>query len=533
MTMTATAIKRMAMMMVAAMSRPRRPLPPTASIIRRLSTTTSTRSVSSPDEPTTNTTTNTTSTNTTSTTSTSTMPDVQTTNSTAPSTITPLSDATATNTTTHASSISFPDTATDNSATSSIPSPDNPTTAADTTAPAAAADENADTVRALHELGVRVTRVRKLHGWVLRERRAHVRDTAELLVSLGVAPGGAVAALLERCPAAVLCPPADAQAQRRLWLSLCDRRDEPAAGPGVADGGGGGGGRGGAGGGVELANVVQRFPETFFLTASPEQRANQQDNIALLLSAGLHRRVLARLLAAAPQLFCRPAADNGAAVAALHRFHRSLGGSERDARAWLAKLLSQDAHALAGDSPERLAGLAALLRRRLALSDRELLRVATGVRGSPPAGPAIGAVLRFCRSELGCDDADEEEGDDGAGGSGGGGDAAVRRVLLACPTLLSFPAEILAENLKVLLSLGASLRAVRACPSSLELTAPIVRHRASRLRAAGCDVARGGGALSLIAGTRREFEDRLATLGHTKARPLFNPVAPPPDAGER
>ncbi|XP_078453193.1 transcription termination factor 2, mitochondrial-like [Lampetra planeri] len=524
MTMTATAIKRMAIMMVAAMSRPRRPLPPTASIVRRLSTTTSTRSISSPNEPTTNSTSTTTSTNT--------VPDVQTTNSTAPSTITPLADATATNTTTHASSISFPDTATDNSATSSIPSPDNPTAAADTTAPAA--DENADTVRALRELGVRVTRVRKLHGWVLRERRAHVRDTAELLVSLGVAPGGAVAALLERCPAAVLCPPADAQAQRRLWLSLCDRRDEPAAGPEVADGGGGGGGRGGAGGGGELANVVQRFPETFFLTASPEQRANQQDNIALLLSAGLHRRVLARLLAAAPQLFCRPAADNGAAVAALHRFHRSLGGSERDGRAWLAKLLSQNAHALAGDSPERLAGLAALLRRRLALSDRELLRVATGVRGSPPAGPAIGAVLRFCRSELGCDDAYEEEGDDGAGGGGGGGgDAAVRRVLLACPTLLSFPAEILAENLKVLLSLGASLRAVRAYPSSLELTAPIVRHRASRLRAAGCDVARGGGALSLIAGTRREFEDRLATLGHTKARPLFNPVAPPPDAGER
>ncbi|CAN0430472.1 unnamed protein product [Lampetra planeri] len=468
--MTATAIKRMAIMMVAAMSRPRRPLPPTASIVRRLSTTTSTRSISSPNEPTTNSTSTTTSTNT--------VPDVQTTNSTAPSTITPLADATATNTTTHASSISFPDTATDNSATSSIPSPDNPTAAADTTAPAA--DENADTVRALRELGVRVTRVRKLHGWVLRERRAHVRDTAELLVSLGVAPGGAVAALLERCPAAVLCPPADAQAQRRLWLSLCDRRDEPAAGPEVADGGGGGGGRGGAGGGGELANVVQRFPETFFLTASPEQRANQQvqrhgrhvhqwqqqqhisfiiisdivnvdmDNIALLLSAGLHRRVLARLLAAAPQLFCRPAADNGAAVAALHRFHRSLGGSERDGRAWLAKLLSQNAHALAGDSPERLAGLAALLRRRLALSDRELLRVATGVRGSPPAGPAIGAVLRFCRSELGCDDAYEEEGDDGAGGGGGGGgDAAVRRVLLACPTLLSFPAEILAENLKV------------------------------------------------------------------------------------
>ncbi|XP_075921531.1 uncharacterized protein LOC142924031 [Petromyzon marinus] len=284
MTLTATAIKRMAMM-AAAMSRPRHPLPTTASIVRRLSTTTSTRSVSCPDVPTTTTTSTTTNT-----TSTSTTPDVQTANSTAPSTITlladvptifattaasisiPLPDAAATNNTTHASSISSPDTATDNSATSSIPSPDNPT--ADTAAAAAAApaaDENADTARAPRELGV----TRKLRGWVLRERRAHVRDTAELLVSLGAAPGGAVAALLERCPAAVPCPPADAQAQRRPWLSLCDRRDGPAAGSGVADGGGGGG-RGGAGGGGELANVVQRFPETFFLTASPGQRANQQ-----------------------------------------------------------------------------------------------------------------------------------------------------------------------------------------------------------------------------------------------------------------
>ncbi|KAJ8249962.1 hypothetical protein COCON_G00231780 [Conger conger] len=177
--------------------------------------------------------------------------------------------------------------------------------------------ENQLTVDALYDLSVDIRKVRKLKGWVLLQRTAYVRETAGLLRDLG-ADGPAIARVLEQHPEAVLCRPEEVRAQRELWASVCPNNRD-------------------------LVGIIEKFPASFFTVT---HQASQKANIEYFQSLKLNKRIVSKLLASAPQSFCRPVEENQEAVRALTEAYLSLGGEEGNLRIWLQKLLSQNPFAL-------------------------------------------------------------------------------------------------------------------------------------------------------------------------------------------
>ncbi|XP_061085709.1 transcription termination factor 2, mitochondrial [Conger conger] len=337
--------------------------------------------------------------------------------------------------------------------------------------------ENQLTVDSLYDLSVDIRKVRKLKGWVLLQRTAYVRETAGLLRDLG-ADGPAIARVLEQHPEAVLCHPEEVRAQRELWASVCPNNRD-------------------------LVGIIEKFPASFFTVT---HQASQKANIEYFQSLKLNKRIVSKLLASAPQSFCRPVEENQEAVRALTEAYLSLGGEEGNLRIWLQKLLSQNPFALL-KPPGSIRDNLAFLRAR-GFSPAELLQLVSKLKGFfselSPAG--MGDALAYAQGALGCSDGE------------------LRAMALQSPALLYHPAPVLEDRLRVLLAAGVSVRQIAETPSVLELDTHIVLHRVQRLRSYGYDVGTGG--LEALTGTKKDFEESAGRLHLRRARPLFNPVAP-------
>ncbi|XP_064175570.1 transcription termination factor 2, mitochondrial isoform X2 [Anguilla rostrata] len=337
--------------------------------------------------------------------------------------------------------------------------------------------ENQLTVDALYELSVDIRKVRKLKGWVLLQPTAYVRETAGLLRELG-ADGPAIARVLEQHPEAVLCRPEEVRAQRELWATVCPNRRD-------------------------LVAIIEKFPASFFTVS---HRASQEANVRYFQSLQLNKRIISKLLASAPQSFCRPVEHNQEAVRALKEAYLSLGGDEGNMRIWLQKLLSQNPFVLM-KPPDAIRDNLGFLQDR-GFRPAELLQLISKLKGffSELSAGSMGETLAYSRDVLRCSDGE------------------LREAVLRCPALLYYPVPVLADRFQGLLGAGVSVCQIQATPTVLELTTQIVLYRMQRLRSHGYDIT--AGSLEPLTGTKKDFEESCGRLHLRQARPIFNPVAP-------
>ncbi|XP_056138388.1 transcription termination factor 2, mitochondrial [Lampris incognitus] len=338
--------------------------------------------------------------------------------------------------------------------------------------------ENRHTVEALYYLSVDIQRIRKLKGWVLCHHPAYVLEAASLLRDMGASPP-VIAQVLALHPEAVLCSPEQMQAQRELWLSVCPNQKV-------------------------LVGIIEKFPASFF-TASAHH-ANQRSNIAYFQNLNLNKRIIVKLMAAAPQSFSRPIGENEEMVRTLQQAYLELGGEEANMKIWLQKLLSQNPFVLL-KAPDVLRQNLLFLRDK-GFTTAELLHLLSKLKGfvTELNPDSMLHTLVYAQDTMGCSEAE------------------LRNIVLDCPALLYYSEAILAERFKGLLSAGISMHQIIETPTVLELTSQIVNYRIQRLKAYGYDVRTGS--LEALNGTKKDFELSQGKLQLRRERPMFNPVAP-------
>ncbi|KAI4901614.1 hypothetical protein NFI96_000812 [Prochilodus magdalenae] len=338
--------------------------------------------------------------------------------------------------------------------------------------------ENSLTVDALYNLSVDVSKIRKLKAWVLHQNPAYVMEAAALLRNMG-ASGTVIARVLELHPEAILCRPEHLEAQKELWLSVCaNQRD--------------------------LIGVIEKFPASFF--TSPCHLENHRANVVFFQSLGLNKRIVAKLMASAPQSFSRPVEQNEEMAQMLQKMYLELGGNETDLKVWLQKLLSQNPYVLM-KPPETFWTNLRFLQSR-GFTSIELLQLLSKLKGFVTEVQPESMDLTLCYSQemLGCTDTE------------------LRQIVLKCPALLYYSVPILSDRFKGLLGAGISLQQIMETPTVLELTTQIVQYRIQKLHSHGYDIR--AGSLEVLNGTKKDFEMSFGKLRLRRERPLFNPVAP-------
>lgn len=337
--------------------------------------------------------------------------------------------------------------------------------------------ENQHTVDSLYELSVDIRKVRKFKGWILSERSAYVSETADLLRDMG-ADATAIARILEAHPEAVLCQPEDVAAQRDLWTSVCPNERQ-------------------------LMSIIEKFPASFFTLT---HHSNQRANILYLQSLRLSNRIIGKLMASAPQSFCRPTEQNQEVIHTLRETYLDLGGDEANLRLWLQKLLSQNPFILLRPAEAWRDSLGFL--REQGFTTEELLSLVSSLRASIAElqPEAMQQALAYVEEALNC------SGDE------------LKQIVIRCPAILYYSLPTLVGRYQGLMDVGVSMEQVKESPNVLELTTQIVLYRIQKLASYGYDVC--SGSLDVIVGTKKDFEMTYGKLHLRQQRPLFNPVAP-------
>lgn len=338
--------------------------------------------------------------------------------------------------------------------------------------------ENQQTVEELDDLFVDIQKVRKLKGWVLYQSPAYARQVAELLKDMG-ASGPVIARIMTVHPEAVLCQPHLVQAQRELWMSVCPSQRE-------------------------LVGIIEKFPASFFTPTS--HHGNQRENITYFQSLNLNKRIITKLMAGAPQSFCRPVEQNEVMVSTLQQVYKDLGGDDANMKIWLQKLLSQNPFVLF--KPPEVLKQNLLFLRDKGFSTAELLHLISKLRGfvTELNPDSMRSTMTFSQETIGCS---EEQ---------------LRRIILQCPAVLYYPRTTLDERISGMLQAGISMSQIIETPTVLELTTQIVTHRMQRLMSHGYDARTGS--LEVLNGTKKDFEMNYGKLQLRRQRPIYNPVAP-------
>lgn len=338
--------------------------------------------------------------------------------------------------------------------------------------------ENTVAVDALYNLCVDVSKVRKLKGWVLRQRPAYVCETAALLRDMG-ASERVIACVLELYPEAILCKPEEMEVQRKLWMSVCTNPKD-------------------------MVGIIEKFPGSFFTPSSDHD--NQKENILYFQSIHLNKHIISKLMATAPQNFSRPVKQNEEMIQMLQKTFLDLGGREDNMKIWLQKLITQNPYVLLR-VPEALHNNLVFLRDK-GFTSNECLQLLTKLKGfvTELNPESMKLSLSYSQEILGCTEVE------------------LRQIVLQCPALLYYSVPILAERFKGLLSAGISIEKIIETPTVLELTTQIVQYRIQKLRSYGYDALTGS--LQVLSGTKKDFEKSYGQLHLRRERPLFNPVAP-------
>ncbi|XP_076841252.1 transcription termination factor 2, mitochondrial [Brachyhypopomus gauderio] len=339
--------------------------------------------------------------------------------------------------------------------------------------------ENSHTVNALRDLSVDVSKVRRLKGWVLCHSFSYVPEVAGLLRDMG-ADRSVVARVLQMHPEAVLCAPELLEAQREVWMSVCTSPRD-------------------------LVGIIEKFPASFFTSGYHVE--HQRTNVGFFLGLGLNKRIVAKLMASAPQSFSGPVEQNKEMVQTLQNAYLELGGDEVSMRAWLQKLLAQNPNVLL-KPPEAMWNNLTFLRDR-GFTECEILRLLSKLKGfvTEMQPEPMSLTLDYSQQTLGCTQ------------------ETLRHVVLQCPSLLCCSVTVLEDRFTSLLGAGISLRQITDTPAVLELTPPIIQYRIHKLTSCGYDVRTGS--VELFTGNKKDFERSFVKLRVRPERPLYNPVAPP------
>ncbi|NXH16485.1 MTEF2 factor, partial [Bucco capensis] len=338
-------------------------------------------------------------------------------------------------------------------------------------------EENTKTLESLYKLSVDIKKIRRLKEWVLFQEVAYVTETAAILQEMG-AEEAAVASILERCPEAILHPPAEINSQRALWQLVCQNEKQ-------------------------LIKLIEQFPEAFFTTKYHE---NQKANILFFQELGLKNNIITRFLTSAPNIFYNPVEKNKNVIETLQRNYLSLGGSDANMRIWILKLLSQNPFILLNTSTAIQENLEFLQSNDF--TDHEVLQLLAKLKGfifqlNPTT---MQKSMLFSKKVFQCSDQE------------------LKQLVLKCPALLYYSVPVLEERLEGLLKEGISVEQIRETPMVLELTTQIVQYRIKKLSALGYDIK--SGTLESLNGTKKDFEVNFGKMQSKKERPIFNPVAP-------
>ncbi|XP_056334962.1 transcription termination factor 2, mitochondrial [Danio aesculapii] len=339
-------------------------------------------------------------------------------------------------------------------------------------------EENPLAIDALYNLSVDISKVRKLKGWVLRQKPVYVNETVALLRDIG-ANETVIARVLELHPEAILCKPEQMELQKQLWMSVCANKKD-------------------------LVGIVEKFPASFFTSSSNHD--NQKANIEYFQTLHLNKRIISKLMASALQSFSRPVKQNQEMIQTLQKTFLDLGGNEDNMKVWLQKLLTQNPYVLLKPSDALHDNLTFLHNRGFTSS--ELLHLLSKLRGfvTELNPESMRLTLGYSQEMFRCT---EDE---------------LRRIVLQCPALLYYSVPILADRFKGLLCAGVSVEQIMETPTVLELTTQIVQFRILKLRSYGYDV--HSGSLDVLNGTKKDFEMSYGKLRLRRERPIFNPVAP-------
>ncbi|KAM8971871.1 transcription termination factor 2, mitochondrial [Pelodytes ibericus] len=339
------------------------------------------------------------------------------------------------------------------------------------------ATENKQTVESLYNLSVNITKIRQSKAWVLSKEVTFIEETVSFLKSLG-ANGITVANILERCPEAFLQDPTDTNLQRSIWNLVCP-----------AD--------------QQLVKIIEKFPDAFFVIKCP---VNQRANIICFQDLGLHNRIILRLLATCPQIFCNSVEANKHIIGALEESYLGLSGSKANFKPWLMKLLSQDPFIMLKPSSAIKKNLNFI--QSLGFSDTDVLKLLAQLKGFifDLSSSNMESSILFSKTVFGCDDQE------------------MRQMIIKFPGILYYSVPVLEDRLKCLLREGASVGQVKECPNVLELTRQILEFRIKKMRSLGHQIT--DQSLEVLSGTKKDFEASYGRLQVKKERPLFNPVAP-------
>ncbi|OXB69295.1 hypothetical protein ASZ78_015695 [Callipepla squamata] len=338
-------------------------------------------------------------------------------------------------------------------------------------------EENKKTIEDLHRLSVDIKKIRRVKEWVLFQEVTYVPEISSILRGMG-ADEPAVAGILERCPEAILCSPAEVNSQRALWQLVCPKEKQ-------------------------LIKLIEQFPDSFFTTG---QHENQKANILLFQELGIKNNIITRFLTSAPNIFHNPAEKNKHMIETLQRNYLSLGGSDANMKIWILKLLSQNPFILLGTSSAIQENLEFL--QRSDFTDHEVLQLLSKLKGFifQLTPSTMQKSMLFSKNVFKCSDQE------------------FKQLVLKCPALLYYSVPILEERLEGLLKEGVSLAQIRETPTVLELTTQIVQYRIKKLSALGYSIKSGN--LENLNGTKKDFEASYGKIQSKKERPLFNPVAP-------
>ncbi|XP_021242300.1 transcription termination factor 2, mitochondrial isoform X2 [Numida meleagris] len=338
-------------------------------------------------------------------------------------------------------------------------------------------EENKKTIEDLHRLSVDIKKIRRVKEWVLVQEVAYVPEIARILREMG-ADEPAIANILERCPEAILCSPAEVNSQRALWQLVCQKENQ-------------------------LIKLIEQFPDSFFTTGYHE---NQKANILFFQELGLKNNIITRFLTSAPNIFHNPAEKNKHVIETLQKNYLSLGGSDANMKIWILKLLSQNPFILLNTSSAIQENLEFL--RKSDFTDHEVLQLLSKLKGFifQLTPSTMQKSMLFSKNVFKCSDQE------------------LKQLVLKCPALLYYSVPILEERLEGLLKEGISIAQIRETPMVLELTTQIVQYRIKKLSALGYSIKSGN--LENLNGTKKDFEANYGKIQSKKERPMFNPVAP-------
>ncbi|OCT88236.1 transcription termination factor 2, mitochondrial isoform X2 [Xenopus laevis] len=337
--------------------------------------------------------------------------------------------------------------------------------------------ENTRTVDSLYRLCVNIKKIRQLKGWVLSKDVAFVEEIGQILKDMG-ANEATIANIFESCPEAFLHPPAEINSQRTLWHSVCPNDEQ-------------------------LVKIIEKFPDSFFCYKST---THQKANIEYFQELRLSNKIISRLLASSPQIFCNSVTSNKKIINELEQNYLCLGGKQTNFKTWLMKLLSQDPFILSKPSLSMKGNLKFF--QSLGFSNEEVLKLLSKLKGVifDINREHMEAGIMFLKTVFKCR---EEE---------------VKHLIMKCPGLLCYSVPTLNNRIKCMLDEGISVRQIKDCPNVLELTPQIIQFRIQKIKVLGHNVKNAN--LDIINGTKKDFEANYGKLHVKKERPMFNPVSP-------